>query len=387
MDDSPPVPDFSPEPRSSTRGYFRYVLAGACASLLAVVGFMLPSPDTGGEPPLNLVDQPEPQQLLPTPTPVPSGDLYTSPTPQRLWRQVDNPAVYMPTGSGRVASAGYGSVRTGSNGLPRFHEGIDVSPMERDRRQRALDPIFSMGDGHVVHISRSAGNSSYGIYIVIEHEDEVGKVYTLYSHLASVAEGLQKGQHVTRGQPIGIMGYTSTLGIPVSRSHLHLEIGTILNGYYARMSKAQKRSNPHGNYHGFNLAGFDPRTLLFRLDDQDPTYFSFLEALQEESPAWRLLVKGSRRPNYFDRYPALWSDSPASGTAYWIEVSHGGVPLAGGFVSAEDAQKLNGGRYAVMDVDEKVLGRNARRHVRKRNGKWTLATNGVKWLEILTYRP
>jgi hypothetical protein len=293
----------------------------------------------------------------------------------------------MPTGSGRVASAGFGSVRTASSGAARFHEGVDIAPTARDRRQRALDDIFAVSDGTVVYVNRSAGNSSYGIYVVIRHPDPVGEVYSLYAHLASVPRGLEDGDPVKRGQVIGRMGYTSTLGIPVSRSHLHLELCLIMNQYYPQLSREQKRTNPHGAFHGFNLSGFDPRVLLFQLADRDPRPFTYLDALQNEPVAWRILIRGSRRPDFFDRHPVLWQAQPASGSAFWVEVSDGGVPLAGGFATAAEAEELRGGNHRILEVNADVIGRNGRRHVLQRNGQWILGTNGEAWKEILMYRP
>jgi len=374
-----------PDPPSSPKGKVRYVLAGCCALFLLLVGMVIrtgpstiPSEPSSGSPGLSPV---------PTAVPLPSGQLYTSPTPQTRWRDIHDPAVYMPTGSGRVASAGFGSVRTSSSGAPRFHEGVDVSPLKRDRKQRALDPILAIADGTVAYISRSAGNSSYGIYLVLAHEDDAGTVFSLYAHLASVAKELKRGTRVSRGDQLGVMGASSTLGIPVARSHLHLELCLKLNGSYSRYSRAKKLSNPHGEFHGFNLVGFDPRVLLFQLHDRDPVPFSYLEALQAEPVAWRLLIRGSRRPEFFDRHPVLWSDTPATGSAFWVEVSHGGVPLAGGYATQKEAGLLQGGRHRVLEADPEVLGRNARRHVIRRNGHWVLGPNGVSWKDILLYRP
>ncbi len=376
-------PSTPPPPRKT----FRYALAGVCAVLLLGVGIGIRrNPAENDFIEFSSLEPPEVLQL-PTPTPQPAGRLFSGPTPQTRWQDLQDPTVYMPTASGRVASAHYGSTRTGSNGLPRFHEGVDVSPIERDPRQRPLDPILAIADGTVAYVSRRGGNSTYGIYIVLTHEDEVGTVYSLYSHLASVESGIQQGAEVSRGQKLGVMGWSSSIGIPVSRSHLHLEMGLKLNGHYSRLSRAQKLSNPHGNYHGFNLAGFNPSLLLQNLQNQDPVRFSYQDAIRSVPPAWRLLIRGTRRPEFFDRYPSLWTDTPRSGSAFWIDVSDGGVPLAGGFATQDDARLLQGGHHRVLEVDREVLGRNGRRHVVTRNGKWVLGRNGEKWKEILLYRP
>ncbi|MEC7357840.1 MAG: M23 family metallopeptidase, partial [Verrucomicrobiota bacterium] len=66
----------------------------------------------------------------------------------------------------------------------KFHEGVDIRPIERNSRGVPLDKVCSIASGKVIHASRSAGASNYGRYVVIEHDWGYGKFYSLYAHLA-----------------------------------------------------------------------------------------------------------------------------------------------------------------------------------------------------------
>ena len=88
----------------------------------------------------------------------------------------------------------------------RFHEGIDIRPMRRDAHGEPLDEVRTIAEGKVVHTNLVPGFSNYGNYVVIEHRWDGANYYSLYGHLHSIA--VQPGQHVQRGQSLGIMGHT-----------------------------------------------------------------------------------------------------------------------------------------------------------------------------------
>ena len=291
----------------------------------------------------------------------------------------------MPTGSGRVVSAAYGSTRTDSRGRARFHEGVDIGPTSW-RAGRAEDDIFAMAHGTVAYIQRSAGGSSYGIYVVLDHADPVGTLYTLYAHLASVPPSLKEGQSIRRGQVIGKMGHSSSLGIPRQRSHLHLEIGLRLNSRFSEMYRARGRSNPHGDNHGHNLFGFDSRRVLFSLEDRDPTRFSALASLQREVPAWRIVIRTSKKPDFFHRHPKLWtSDGNTSFQAIVVDVHESGLPLWGRPARGGEIAELETKPYHIAGVNQTVLGRNGRRHVIKQGDTWVLGSSGDAWRTLLLH--
>ncbi|MCC5847939.1 MAG: M23 family metallopeptidase [Verrucomicrobia bacterium] len=315
----------------------------------------------------------------------PRGLRYTFPTPQTNLQDLENPAVYMPTASGRVISAHYGSTRTNSAGRAVFHEGVDIAPTRRDRAQNALDPIFAVADGIVAYANRIAGNSTYGIYVVLTHEDEFGVFYTLYSHLSSVASGLQPGQVILKGEPLGVMGHTSSFGIPVQRAHLHFEIGVINNAHFDVWYRGKQRTPNHGNWHGHNLTGIDPLLLLLRLDPEKETRFSMLDAIGELPVAYSLAFQAPGQLDYFRRHPMLWEDEPFTGGVMVVDFCQAGTPLSGRSATEDEARGVTSRNPKVLETHE-ALGRNGRRKIARSGNNWTLTTWGNEWLEILLYR-
>jgi hypothetical protein len=294
--------------------------------------------------------------------------------------------VFMPTASGRPESALYGSTRTTKQGslfLPSFHEGIDVAPLSRDAKQVPLDRILSIADGRIAYLSKSPGNSNYGRYVVIVHDDPMGEIYSLYSHLEEVADNLKLGQRVRRGDDIGRMGYSPSSIIPVSRSHLHLEVGVIINQRFRDWFNRQKLKPDHGNYHGHNLYGIDPLD-VYRQQEKFGR-FNMGAYLQHLEPAFTLLVRATHKPDYFRRYPLLWSGGNPGG-AMVMTVSEGGVPLSGRPATEDEKTALGTKKNAVLAVNETILGRNGLRLVTTRQGAWHVGKNGDRWLDILLHK-
>jgi murein DD-endopeptidase MepM/ murein hydrolase activator NlpD len=316
----------------------------------------------------------------------PPGLLLTFPTPQTHLDDTGNPAVFMPTESGKIESARYGSTRTRKSGkyfLPAFHEGIDIAPVERDSKGHAADAVFAVADGRVGYISRTAGNSSYGIYIVLLHQDPLGEYYTLYSHLASVPSGLKENDEVARGTEIGRIGNTSTVGIPVQRSHLHFEFGTIMNDRFGDWFRAKKLKPFHGRLHGYNLAGFNPADMFpYMTNDQR---FILHQYITNVPVAFRLVVPVSEKPDYYRRYPALWTGGEPAG-AVVIDVSESGAPLQARAATDEETAAIRKNKPYVLEAFAEVLGRNGERLVTEEDGKWIPGRNAGQWLEILLYQ-
>jgi len=316
----------------------------------------------------------------------PVGNVFGYPTRQEAILDTNAAGVYMPTASGRPESAMYGTVRMSKEGnvtLPSHHEGIDIAPMERDRRQVPLDRIYAPLDGEVAYANRVAGNSNYGRYIVLLHEDPVGRIFTLYAHLEEVAPSIRPGHRVKKGDDIGRMGHSDATGLHVSRAHLHFEVGMMLNRNFHAWYKKQKRKPDHGNYHGQNLIGINPLD-VYR-GQQEAGSFSMLEYLRGRTPAFSLVLKTSHQLDYFLRYSSLWSGD-ARGGAIVLSVSEGGVPLGARPATASESALLKGKKHAVVSVNEDVLGRNGLRLVVRRQGQWVVGKNGERWLEILTWR-
>ena len=120
-----------------------------------------------------------------------------------------------------------GPVRTPGGLIYRtLHEGVDIQPLRRDPSGNPLDDVFAAAAGRVVHVSKEAGASNYGRYVVVEHTIEGCLIYTLYAHLASIA--VEPGQEVRQGETLGRLGFTGA-GIDRPRAHLHFEIAVMLS--------------------------------------------------------------------------------------------------------------------------------------------------------------
>ena len=241
----------------------------------------------------------------------------------------------------------------------------------------------AVADGVVGYVNRVGGNSNYGIYVVLLHHDPVGEVYTLYAHLAEVPKALRAGQKVSAGETIGLMGNTSSGGIPMQRAHLHFEIGLINNQRFASWYRAQKLKPDHGNFHGRNFLGVDPlKFIASRQQNPDLDFRSHLAALP---PAFEIVLAARKQPDFFHRYPSLWSGPDFDGSPMVLSCSENGLPLGGRCSTAAEQQALGKQKCAVLRADEAVLGRNGCHLVSRTSKGWKLGRKGDEWLEILTY--
>ncbi len=334
---------------------------------------------------------PEPRDVAFVPPParrtVALRPFYGYPTAQTNLAATNDAAVYMPTASGRVQSALYGSVRTVQRGgrlLPRFHAGIDIAPLRRNRSGAPRDKVMAVRDGRVVYANPVGGNSSYGIYVVLAHEDRVGEIYTLYAHLADIADELEIGSHVTRGQNLGRMGNSASTGIPMVRAHLHFEIGVFYNRHFEAWGRERHDGLNHGVGHGWNLSPIDP--LAVYGGGETMPRFCMATHLESLEPAFVLVFASAMRPEYFERYPLLWRGDERSFEAITMAVSEAGTPLWGRPATEAERETISRGQSAwVIDVDESVLGRNGMRLIVSSGGDWQLSGGGDRWLDIITW--
>lgn len=206
-----------------------------------------------------------------------------------------------------------------------LHEGVDIRPLVRDPSGNPLDDVLASAPGRVVHVSKEAGASNYGRYLVLEHRIEGCPVYTLYAHLASTA--VEPGQEVVQGQTLGRMGYTGA-GIDRERAHLHFEITLLLSGNFETWYASRFAGNPnrHGIFNGMNLAGTNPAAILvaaardrdFRLS----SYFSGLE------PAFKITIPNSPDFSLLRNYPWLVpAGEVASPPAWIVSFTGSGFPI------------------------------------------------------------
>jgi len=93
--------------------------------------------------------------------------------------------------------------------MGRTHKGLDV-------RSRPAGMVYSAAPGTIREAKRSP---SFGNTILIDHGQGV---FTRYAHLANIEAGIEAGEVIGFGQPLGIMGTTGrSTGI-----HLHFEVLT-----------------------------------------------------------------------------------------------------------------------------------------------------------------
>ncbi|CAN5591700.1 hypothetical protein BH23BAC4_BH23BAC4_00620 [soil metagenome] len=213
----------------------------------------------------------------------------------------------------------------------RFHEGVDIAPVRRDARGEPLDEIRTVDDGAVVYVNNNPSSSAYGRYVVVEHWWSNSPFYTLYAHLNRVS--VREGQFVTRGDELGVMGYTGT-GLNRERAHLHFEVGMMLNrNFEAWFSRNVRSANHHGRFNGLNLRGMDPMGFLMAsFMDSELTGPQFVRQQPEDIT---VAVPGGPTPEMLQRYPWLCGTCqptghegiPARAPSWEIGLTRSGVPV------------------------------------------------------------
>lgn len=224
----------------------------------------------------------------------------------------------------------YGFVRTmlrtseGVLGI-RFHEGIDIQPLERDSSQNPLDEVKSIATGVVAYVNSTAGNSNYGKYIVVEHNFGDGPVFSLYAHLSDTS--VEAGQRVLGGAKLGKMGFTGA-GINRTRAHVHLELALLLSlrfdDWHHTLYGTQ---NHHGIHNGMNLAGLDIAALYLAL--QENPDLSIPGFLSREPIYYKVTVARRGPLELVERYSWLKRGDHSRPSPSWeISFSASGIPLA-----------------------------------------------------------
>ena len=234
-------------------------------------------------------------------------------------------AFVQPTASGKKESGLFGCVR--NNGR-RFHEGLDLFPIARDKHGEPIDKIYAVLPGRVAYINKVAGHSNYGRYVIIEHDLEELSFHTLYAHLASFDDAISVGKRVDSGTVIGTMGRSASKPLPRSRAHLHFEIGLRLTNEFQPWYDRQKFSskNRHGNWNGMNLVSINP--LDFYQTVRSGSVSTVYEYLQKLPAYARIRVYTSNIPDFVKRYPMLVTRpyQQSSVVAWDIAFSKHGMP-------------------------------------------------------------
>lgn len=207
----------------------------------------------------------------------------------------------------------------------RFHEGIDIRPLQRNAHGEPLDAVRAIAPGTVAHVNLVPGHSNYGRYVVIEHRWESASYYSLYGHLASAA--VRAGDKVTRGEQLGVMGYTGE-GLDQSRAHVHLELNLMLGRRFESWYDAFNKNEPnrHGNFNGINLTGLDIARLYLELRKRPS--LSIPEFLAAEEIFYMVTLPASPNFDLPERYPwLLQGASRESAPAWEVSFNRAGVPL------------------------------------------------------------
>ena len=132
-----------------------------------------------------------------------------------------------------VITSGFGERDLGLAGASTYHEGMDISTPDGEST-----PVFAAGDG----IVSSAGYSSRaGNYVILDHGEGIS---TVYMHMEDESILVKEGEHISKGQVLGLMGNTGVS----SGVHLHFEIrisGTSVNP--AAFFSQNKGEEHHGD--------------------------------------------------------------------------------------------------------------------------------------------
>ncbi|MDO8545555.1 MAG: M23 family metallopeptidase [Opitutaceae bacterium] len=302
------------------------------------------------------------------------------PTPSTAWAEGKSATSFLQhAGSGDPQSGGFGGVRSSGT---RFHEGIDIKPVKRDRRGEPLDSVFAAMPGVVRYTNSSAGDSSYGRYVVLEHPQLSPAIYTLYAHLARIASGVTRGTQVAAGQTLGVMGHSAGgYMIPKDRSHLHFEVGVAVTrdfqAWYDRKRFGSR--NEHGMWNGMNLLGIDPLDFFnqwrLRRIETLQDYFARMET------AVRLRIATYRTPDFVTRYPALVTKPVTGLVGGWdIRFTWTGLPFSWTPLTAAEVAELPREEPRIVEVDAAVERRERSKTLAvPRRGSWAAA----KDLEIV----
>ena len=299
---------------------------------------------------------------------------------------------FQPTIEGTVESGMFGCVRNNGH---RFHEGIDIKCLQRDRHGEPTDPVRAVADGDVAFINSRPGLSNYGRYVVLQHNWDGVQVFTLYAHLSAIAPGLVAGQPVKKEQVIGTLGHSTNTRerITRDRAHLHFEVNFLLNpNFRIWYPKHDPKAPPFGNFNGQNLIGLDPAAFLraYAADRQ----LNFAAYVAAQPIAFTVLV-GARPPPWLTLHPEQVQPTSGIPVAYEIGMTSWGLPVAvwprlPTEIDESQRRVLQRGLPALHRVNEAELARISCLGLVVRSARatsWILSDRGREYFEMITYTP
>ncbi|MFQ5571161.1 MAG: M23 family metallopeptidase [Rhodothermales bacterium] len=269
----------------------------------------------------------------------------------------------------------------------RFHEGVDIKPLYRDRRNEPLDTVRTIDAGEVIYVNTVEKHSNYGKYVVVEHWWGGSPFYSLYAHLNAVH--VHAGQQVAQGDPLGRIGYTGR-GINRRRAHVHFEINLLLNRVFQPWYDdyfEPDDPNYHGIYSGLNLAGLDVSGLYLAL--REDSTLTIQEFLQDQPAFFKVVVPNQGMLDVLWRYPWLspslnaWTMlyRPVEPMPSWeITFARSGLPL---LVEPSDRE--------VTEPVVEIMERSPISYRYLTNGlvtgagdSYALSKNGLRYIDLLT---
>lgn len=206
----------------------------------------------------------------------------------------------------------------------RFHEGIDIKPVRRDASGRPLDEVRAIATGVVAYTSPVSSKSSYGKYVVVEHNWGSGPFFSLYAHLSDIS--VETGQRVLMGGRLGQMGYTGR-GLDRTRAHLHLELGLLLSLRFEDWHKQfSGGTNHHGIHNGLNLSGVNISGLYQEIRKNADVS---LPAFIAQTPVYYKVTVPRKGPlEIVERYPWLAKGDHSRPSPCWeLSLTASGLPL------------------------------------------------------------
>lgn len=283
-------------------------------------------------------------------------------------------------------SGTFGCVRTGGW---QMHEGLDIRCIQRDKRGEPIDPVLATADGAVTYMNKKSGLSNYGNYLVLRHRIDGLEIFSTYAHLREIRSDLKIGSTVKSGEAIATLGRTSNTreGISKDRAHVHFELNCFVNdrfsAWYKKTFPGQR--NDHAQWNGQNMIGLDPRAIF--LADKASEKFNLVSWIQNHTELCRVVVRDTDFP-WLKRYAPLVRANPVAkkeGIAgYELVLNFNGLPCQ--IIPRAASEFKSKSKYRLLSVNAAEYQKNpCRKLVTNRNGRWELASNGIRLLDLLTY--
>ncbi len=124
-----------------------------------------------------------------------------------------------------------------------YHAGADA---ETTSAEQSIDvPVYSIADGTVMYVNYVSG---YGGVVMIQYDVNGETVTALYGHVRSSSVTAKKGDAVTSGQQIAVLGTGYSAETDGERTHLHFALlkgaSTNVKGYMPQQSQLSAWYDP-----------------------------------------------------------------------------------------------------------------------------------------------